>query len=149
MLNSEFLYLSNYSLSGEPSFGGFFNGAWLYSKRFSLLKPFSFKSVFFIFNFNSLLEFKLLLEIFDLDDQIEVNFKCSLVEKHRRVAILKGRSKFSYSWRTSKPVLLVSVLFWENIFQNNLCGLWGLFGDYLRCFKAIKKGFNLWLSLIL
>ena len=45
--------------------------------------------MFLVLDFDSLLEFKLLLEIFDLGDQIEVNFKCSWMEKHRRVADLK------------------------------------------------------------
>ena len=56
---------------------------------FSLLKSL-FKSVFLVLNFDSLLEFKLLLEILDLGDKVEVNYKCSWVEKYRRVLIVSA-----------------------------------------------------------
>ena len=86
MLSGEFLYLSDYSLCGEPSFGGFFDGAWLYSKRFSLLKSFLSKTCFLDLDFDSLLEFKLLLKILDLGDQIEVNYKYYWKKINRKVA---------------------------------------------------------------
>ena len=53
--------------------------------------------VILVLDFDSLLEFKLLLQILDLGDKIEVNYKCYWVRKHRRVANLKGGVKFSCS----------------------------------------------------
>ena len=111
------------------SFGGFFDGAWLYSKRFSLLKPCLSK----LCGFGSRFWFFVGIQVAVVNpwscDKIEVNYKCYWVKKHRRVADFKGGTKFSYSWRTSKQVLLVSALFWEICFQTDLGGLWWMFGD--------------------
>ena len=45
--------------------------------------------VVLVLDFDSLFELKLLLEVLDLGNQIEVNFKISWLEKHKRVADLK------------------------------------------------------------
>ena len=45
--------------------------------------------MFFVLDFDFLLELKLLLEIFDFSDKIEVIYKCSWVEKYKRVVDLK------------------------------------------------------------
>ena len=71
------LYLDGLNSVVRLSLGGVFDGAWLYSKRFSLLKLFLQKCVFLVFDFDSLLELKLLLEILDIGDQLEVNSKSS------------------------------------------------------------------------
>ena len=46
--------------------------------------------VILVLDFDSLLEFMFLLQILDLGDKIEVNYKCYWVKKHKRVADLKG-----------------------------------------------------------
>ena len=123
------LYLEGLNLVVRLSFGGFFDGAWLYSKRFSLLKLFLSK----LCGFGSWFWFFVGIKVAIVNpwscDKIEVNYKCYWVKKHRRVADFKGGAKFSCSWRTSKQVLLVSALFWEVCFQTDLGGLWWLFGD--------------------
>ena len=123
------LYLEGLNLVVRLSFGGFFDGAWLYSKRFSLLKSFLSK----LYGFGSQFWFFVGIKVAIVNpwscDKIEVNYKCYWVKKHRRVADFKGGAKFSCSWRTSKQVLLVSALFWEVCFQTDLGDLWWLFSD--------------------
>ena len=96
------LYLEGLNLVVRLSFGGFFDGAWLYSKRFSLLKPCLSK----LCGFGSRFWFFVGIQVAIVNpwscDKIEVNYKCYWVKKHRRVADFKGGAKFSYSWRTSK-----------------------------------------------
>ena len=50
--------------------------------------------VLLVLDFDSLLEFKLVLQILILGDKIEVNYKCYWVKKYRRVVDFKGVSKF-------------------------------------------------------
>ena len=123
------LYLEGLNLVVRLSFGSFFDGAWLYSKRFSLLKPFLSKLCAFGSRFQFFVGIKVAIVNPWSCDKIEVNYKCYWVKKHKRVADFKGGAKFSCSWRTSKQVLLVSALFWEVCSQTDLGGLWWLFGD--------------------
>ena len=53
--------------------------------------------VILVLDFDFLLELKLLLEILDLSDKIKDNYKCSWMEKYKRVVDLNGKSKFFYS----------------------------------------------------
>ena len=57
--------------------------------------------MFLVLDFDSLLELKLLLQIFDLGDKIKVNYKCSWVKKHKRVVDFKRGSKFSCNKKIS------------------------------------------------
>ena len=66
-------------------------------KAFCCLNRFFQKCVFFVLDFDYLLELKLMLEIFDFSDQIEVIFKCSQVEEHKRVVDLNEWAEFPYS----------------------------------------------------
>ena len=104
------LYLEGLNLVVRLSFGGFFDGAWLYSKRFPLLKSFLSKLCGFGSQFWFFVGIKVVIVNPYSCDKIEVNYKFYWVKKHRRVADLKGEAKFSCSCRTSKQVLLVSAL---------------------------------------
>ena len=68
-------------------FEGFFDGAWLYSKRFSLLKPFLLKLCGFGSRFWFFVEIKVAVVNPLSCDKIEVNYKCYLVKKYRRVDV--------------------------------------------------------------
>ena len=82
--------------------------------------------MFFVLDFDFFLELKLLMEILDLGDQIEINYKYSWVEKHKRVADLKGESKFYYSWRTINQFYLLVHCFEKFVFKL----IWVVCGDF-------------------
>ena len=118
-----FLYLEELNLAVSHRLEGFLVVHCFIQRDSCWLNCFFQKCVFFVLDFDYLFEFKWMLEILDL----VIKLKCSWVENRKELLIWRG-SKFSYSWRTSKSILLISALFWGVLFQIDLGDLWWLFG---------------------